>query len=613
MLAEIIPAARLPRKLTSFSYLVPQKLQAQVKIGQIVEIYLRNKKIQGLVINVEKNRQKTKYQLKEINKTLFPVSLVNKNQIKLINFISDYYGVGQGIIVKSLLPEVPKRQLTTNNYQPTTIKKQKQAQQPKLFWYNFEDETITLLRKKIKNNGGQTLILVPEKILIYKLIEKLKLPEKTTIINHAEVAKVKNFENWLEILSGQHKIIIGTKISVFLPFNNLSEIIIWDEQDWNHKQSDINPRFDARWVAAWLAKQHGCRLTQLTPAPSMETYYNNPKRKRIKKLKNNDIKIVNLKEERLKGNYSFLSDELVENIKDKLSAKEKIFIFHNRKGLANYVSCADCGYVFKCPNCEIVLVYHADDKLLHCHHCNYKSEITPLCPQCQSGNLSFKGQGVDKIKSELQQIFAQTKILILEKQTDKIDLLNEIKKYDIIISTEFTINKIGFNNFGLLVFLNFDQLVNQADFRVQERALQLFYKIKSTSSSRAEFIIQTNQPENTIIKAIRQNQPENFYNLELENRKNFNYPPYTKIIKLVCQNKAQELAKKESQKLTDILKNTFDSKIEVNGPIEGFPKKIRGNYRYSLILKIDSTLDTKKLFKLIPDDFIIDVDPENMN
>ncbi|MBU4360256.1 primosomal protein N' [Patescibacteria group bacterium] len=561
------------------------ELRKKIKIGQIVEINLRNKNISGLVLKIEKNKN-TKYKLKEINKILYPEILITKQQTKLIDFMFDYYLSAKSISLKSILPIVPKKY--------KNIKKSSYAK---------------------ASEDKQKLILVPEIELIDKVISEKKLDEKKVLKIYSGIAKTKLFKNYLDILNGQEKIIVGTKISVLLPFSNLSEIIIYDEPNWNHKQSDINPRFDAREIANWLTNQHKCKIKFIDSMPSVEKYYKNTRLRQgyggqAKTLKKNII-IINLKSERLKGNYSFLSEKLVAEIKNNLAQKNKIFIFHNRKGLANYVFCEKCNYVFKCPECALSLAYHSNDQQLHCHSCPYKTEIAPFCPKCQSSELKFKGQGVEKIKNELAQEFNNAKIQIFDKKT-KLSNPN----YDILIGTEFALNKINFTQFNLIAFTNFDQLLYHPDFRASEHAWQIFHKITAPAPE-AKIILQTSEEENFVIQSIGQNKPELFYKTELENRKIFNYPPFVKLIKLSFQDIREKNVIYKTKKIALEISAkggpAFGGKnIEVLGPLENHPKKIRNKFKYNIILKTPLNFEVKKLLKFIPNDFVVDVDPERI-
>ncbi len=453
--------------------------------------------------------------------------------------------------------------------------------------------------------------------MINRLAERLNLKENQIIKIHNGIAKTKLFKNWLEILAGKPKIIIGSKISVLLPFSNLKEIIIYDEHNWNHKQSDINPRFDARNIAEWITRENECGLTLTTPAPRIETYYLNAKTKTLEQSLNalktsfNDknILIIDLKQERLKGNYTPLSDELIYSIKNNLDQNKKTFIFHNRKGLAQFVVCHDCGYVFECPECKTPLVYHTDDKKLHCHYCNYTQDSPPLCPSCQGPNIKFKRQGIEKIKLVIQKEFPQVKVLAISKAVKQFDN-SLVEQSDIIIGTEFVLNKIDFSKFNLIAYINFDQLLNRPDFRSQEWAYQLFYEIKSQTPN-AKFIIQTYKPENIVLKSIQQNKPKIFYKSEIANRKELNYPPFIKIIKLIYQDKNEKRAFNNAKKIFRELKKIRG--IQIAQPFMAYPQKVRNKFKYNIIIKTPLNFNLQKIIKLTPNNFIIDVEPERLN
>jgi len=619
MIVNIIPAIRLPRSTQTYSYSVPVELQKSIKIGQIIEINFRGKNISGIVIG--KELKKTKYKLKEINKILFPESLITNSQIKLIKHIAESAESAQGTVANSLVPKVPKR-FKIQDLRFKNIKKNKKYKK-ELFWYQNENELFELLKEKIKIKK-QVLILVPEIEMIDKVVNKLGLKEKDYIKNDSKIAMGKYFKNWLDILSGKNKIIIGTKISVLLPFSNLEKIIIYNEHDWDHKQSDINPRYDARDITEWLAHEHKCKLVLTTPAPSIEQFYEHQKSNTkslpavvqlsCKVARDEGAKagrrIIDLRKEREKGNYTFLSDDLIHNIKANLAQNKKTFIFHNRKGLANFITCHDCGYVFKCPECNISLAYHSNDKKLHCHHCKFKQDTFPMCPKCQGPNIKFRGQGVDRIKSELEKEFGKAKITIIDKTIKQFSNL-AIKQFDIVIGTEYVLNKLNFNSFDLISFTNFDQILNHPDFRAQEKAYQLFYEIKSQAPD-ADYIIQTQDIENIVLQSIIQNNPEIFYKQELSNRKELNYPPFAKIVKLIYKDKKEKKAIYNSKRLSLDLKNKLKD-VEVLGPFENYPKKEFGKYKYNIIIKMPLDFDLQKIIKLVPNNFVIDVNPEKLN
>jgi len=626
MIAEIIPAVRLPRNLNRFSYLVPAELAGAVKVGQIVEVDFRNRKIDGLITEIRNQKsgnRKNKYNLKPIKKIIFPAPLITTAQIDLIKKIAEYYGVSEGVVCRSFLPAIPKRQLRDPSARRSRSSlginfKKNKTPKPQLFWWNTLQERDSEYKKIINKTKGQVLILTPQIDFIDRLIKDLKLDEKKIIKIHNGIKPKEFFENWLKILSGEPKIIIGTKMAVTLPFSNLKAIIIDEEQNWNHKQSDINPRSDARTVAEWLSQMHGAELILSSASPRIETFfkYCHPERSdgiftvkipSVRLLSDFGMtKIINLRDEKTKGNYSLLSDLLKEKIAEILKTGQKIFLLHNRKGAAGFVSCADCGFVFKCPNCQISLNYFQTQEKLKCGYCAHQEEIPPLCPKCSGPNITFKSKGVENLAEELKKNFPGTNILAAFK--------NENKKINfdagqIIAGTEFALGKINWEEIGLTAIVNFDQLVNRPDFRAQKNAYDLLKYIQGRL--RGEFIIQAHNLDNLILKSTKENQPKIFYEAELENRRDLNYPPFCRLVKIIFQDKSKARAYYLSDQLVREIRKA-DKNWQVNGPIPAVPEKIRGNFFYHLIVKLPLSANLNKLLKIIPPDFVIDVDPEKL-
>jgi len=637
MIAQILPLLRMPKSLGVFSYTVPLELQKQIKQGQIVKINFRHKTSQGLIVGFQAQKKKISFKLKEIEKIITPEPIITATQIDLINFISDYYGLAKGLVARSLVPMVSKKQyfIKIQKHKNTKTLKHTSTKIILLYWYNDEEQIINLIKEKSKQvlkNKNQILILVPEINLIDKISQGTNLNTNKVVKIHSHLKKTEYFSAWQKILNRESAVIIGTKIAAFLPFKNLEKIIIFKEEDWNHKQSDINPRYDAQEIAKWLAKKYGSELILTTPAPKVETYYFSviipaqacPTYRSFELVEISKINaktfntrgpcpreadklvLIDLKQEKLAGNYSLVSDKLLEKIKEKLTFNQKIFLFHNKIGFAKFISCNDCGHVFQCPNCEISLNYEIKNKQLFCSQCNYREDVPPFCPKCSGADIKFKSAGVQKIKSELIKFLPNAKIFTLEK----ISKNHEFQNYDIIIGTKFALNKIDFKNFNLIAFINFDQLLYISDFRASEKAYQLFYEIM-TQNPNADFFIQTNGLENHVIKSISQNNPNIFYNEELKLRQNFEYPPFCQLIKLTAQHKKEKEAKIILKKTESLLKKQWPE-LEILGPIANIPHKLRGNYKYHLILKISNNFSLKKILTIIPDNIIIDVNPEKL-
>jgi primosomal protein N' (replication factor Y) len=634
MIAEIIPAVKLPRNLNHFSYEIPAELAGQVKVGMVAEIDLRGKKAAGLIIKIKNQKSKiknkeTSYQLKPIKKILFPAPLVTPQQIDLIKKIADYYGVSAGIVCRSFLPQISKRFLRMYESYEYTNKtpKIKKIKTPgtRLCWWHTLAERNAEYQKIINKNKKQVLILTPQIDFIEQLSQDLKLDEKKIIKIHNGIKLQDFFKHWLKILSGQPAIIIGTKLAITLPFTNLQTIIIDEEQDWNHKQSDINPRSDARTVAEWLAQRHGAKLILATPAPRVETFYkkshfedsdvmsedeeSRPTKTKSFAPQNAGLRMttVSLREEKDKGNYSLLSDLLKEKITKTLAAGKKIFLLHNRKGTANFISCRDCGHVFHCPECRTSLSYFQILQKMKCRNCAYTEEMPPLCPQCGGPNLTFKSKGVEDLAAELKKIFPATEIVAaFKKEEKKITLPTEAQ---IIVGTEFALNKFSWPALGLFAIINFDQFTNRPDFRAPEQTYQLLAGI--TARCQGELLIQTHQPDHLILQSWQEKNPTLFYETELKNRQDFNYPPFGRLLKITFQDKSKARAYYLSSQLAQKIKKANDH-WSVSEPLAAWPEKIRGRYFFHLVVKLPLAAKQEEIYQLLPPDSLLDFEPEKL-
>jgi primosomal protein N' (replication factor Y) (superfamily II helicase) len=601
MIVEVVPTIRLPRNIGIFSYNVPKAMEQDIQIGQIIDINFRNRNVNGLVINVKKIQKNKKF--KDISKISFLSPVITKDQIDLIQKISEYYAVSPGVVARSFMPSIPKK-VKINIRRRKTEKRSRQIKELFL-WTNLNERDKKYSEIIKKNKDKQILILVPVIEQIDKMVKDLNLDEKDVFKVHSRLtSKVKYFKEWLEILSGKPKIVIGTKMSIVLPFTNLSTIILDSEHDWNHKQSDINPRYDSRKVSEWIAEKQKSRLIYSTPSPSMEIS-NSFKNTKLKKFNTKQFKIIDLNQEQEKGNYSFLSEDLISNIQETLKNKKRVFLLHNRKGLAGFVECEDCKHVFVCPECNISLVYYNETKKIHCHHCGFSTDVSPLCPKCSGPNIKFKSKGVEDIANKIKNIFKDKKILTLSKEDKKKNLDN----VDILIGTQFALQKLDFNKIGLISFINFDQLIKYPDFRTEERAFQMVNNLLAITED-TQFIIQTHNPDHIILQSLKKNNADMFYRSELKTRKELNYPPFFKLIKIIFQDKSNSKAFYLSDQLVKKIK---DKKLdlEILGPLPAYPRKVRGKFRYNIIIKTKKP-DLKDIYTLVPSDYIIDVDPEKL-
>ena len=328
-----------------------------------------------------------------------------------------------------------------------------------------------------------------------------------------------------------------------------------------------------------------------------------------------------------KKNYSFISDHLYSQIKNSLNSKKSVFLFVNKKGQSSATICRDCNYAFNCPHCQLPLIKNEQNQFI-CYTCNYSEEVPPFCPRCSGPNLRSSGIGIQKIEAALKKLLPKANVVRLDKdinnqspvsQTGKIEPKQSINhqpaklkklsqnKASIIIGTAFALDKIAWPQIDLLGIINADQLWQHIEFMANETAYQLMIKLLTLAPKNAKFIIQTFSPEHHLLKSIIKNNPAIFYEKELKFRKQFNYPPFVYLIKLSCLNKSELKTKKQAQKIYRLLKKTIANKNSIYPPLPILRKKIRGKYKYNLILKINKIDDFGHLTKFVPNNWLIDI------
>ncbi len=654
MIIQIVPALRLPRHLNFFEYLVPKEIENRIKIGQIVEIPFRNRKILGLIIAKQLKKTAIK-KLKTINRIIEPEIILPSHLIELAKWMSNYYFTPLSLIIKTLLPEIPKRisilkkkQKCNTSSKPILSKSSLSNQLGVinlLHWQNQKEKIdfyLKIIKKSLSQKGAGILILVPQINnieVIRPYLEKF-FPDQFTILHH-QLPKISFWQEWMKIKNGKVKIVLGTRKALFAPFKNLDLIVLEDEESWDYK-SKQNPRYDTREVVEKLAQITEAKLILASQAPRVETWYKIQKNKyqllnlidaKITKTQKSIIKIIDMNQEFSKGNYSPISDALEEAIKKTLAKKQKILLFLNRRGLATYTICQDCNYLFKCPNCQLALVTtfrssNLDNKktgyYFTCYHCNFEEEISLLCPYCQGPNIKFFGFGIQKIEREIKKLFPQAKVLGVEKETAKSQNF-KFTNYDIIIGTQFLINQLSnikslISKVKLLGIVSIDTLFYRPDFRVLERAFQYLVKIINWAAFEMdinEFICQTFSPLNYAIRIATERDYSKFYEKEIRIRKNFNYPPFVHLIKLTFQNPISQKTDQETKDLILKLKAiNYKARTSILGPSLPLASKVRKKFRRQIIVKTEdprvffSSLNKSKV--IIPLNWIVDVDPESL-
>ncbi len=660
---EIIPLTKLPLTGSqSFSYLS----ETEFPIGTLVSIPLFHRQVEGVVLGNRKDFKRLgNIELKKITSVL-EENFLTEEQIRLAQFISAYFISPLGVVMKGFVPKrvktrriLPSPQPSTEyerggadivltNQQKSSVEKiVKQKNKFLLFGPAGSGKTevyihsILEIRKKEKN--AQFLILVPEKTLTPQALERYSeyFPAEEIALLTSNITKGQFYGNWQRIRSGEAKIIIGTRMAVFAPFQKLSLVVIDEEQDMSYKQWDMNPRYDARTVAEKLAEIFKCPLVRGSATPAVESYYH-AKNKEFtllelprlileadsplsKKSPGSGLsavtEIVDMRKERWVKNYTCISKKLKSEIDYALINEQQSVLFVNRQGMSSFSVCKDCKTVLKCPTCDRALTYDGKG-YYRCLQCTYKTSIIPKCSKCQGITFENVGLGTQKVEKEIKNLFPGAKVARLDSQLTK-DGTYQAKIYqefsnhklDILVGTQMITKGWDLPNVALVAIIDTDNALSIPDFSAYERFYENLVQLSGrVSRPGAKFpgsiVIQTFQPENKLIKFSAERNYEAFFDFEIKEREALSFPPFGHLIKLVFQDYLFPKVENEARKVYEILESI--SGIKVTEAQDSFVPKVRGRFRRQIIIKYKKTLRPEKLeaeLKKLKTGWLIDVDP----
>jgi len=515
----------------------------------------------------------------------------------------------------SELKELTEHQEAAYNVIKTTFKT-KQTTLLKGVTSSGKTEIYVKLIKVLLENKKQVLYLLPEIALTTQLIERLQyyFGEYLSVF-HSKYSMNERVEVWNNVLENKQKaqLILGARSSMFLPFSNLGLIIVDEEHEPSFKQYDPAPRYHARDAAIVLANQHKANVLLGSATPCIETFYNAQQGKygfvelnrRYGDVLLPEIELVDIKEKhrkkRMKGHFS---DRLLEMITDAIENNEQVILFQNRRGYAPVIECETCGVSPQCPQCDVSLTFHSYRKELRCHYCGYKKAMQHNCGACGSEKLNSKGFGTEQIEIELEELFPDAKIGRMDLDTtrgkygyQKIIGQFEAQEIDILVGTQMLSKGLDFANVSLVGIMNADTMLNFPDFRAHERSYQLMVQVSGRAGrvkKRGKVAIQTFNPFHQIVQQVSTNSFEEMYKEQLDERWQYQYPPFYRLIKITLRHKDFNRVDEGAHWLGKSLTSVFGE--FVLGPSTPSIAKIRNYYIRTLIIKIpqkQSLLKTK--------------------
>jgi primosomal protein N' (replication factor Y) len=468
---------------------------------------------------------------------------------------------------------------------------------------------LRLLAETIER-GKKAIVLVPEISLTPQTIERFagRFPGKVGVL-HSRLSLGEQYDEWRRIKAGEYDVVIGSRSAVFAPQPDLGLIVIDEEHEWTYKQ-DNSPHYHARAAALKLSGFTGAVVVMGSATPDVEDYYKalNGQYRRLELAERvvpepgaalPPAEIVDMREELKAGNTGMFSRSLAATINAAVAAGEQVILFLNRRGGAYYIQCRRCGFVLRCRRCDVPLSHHIADNVLTCHQCNYKTHVPEACPNCANRQLKFLGAGTQKLEQEVKLTFPHARQLRWDsdttgRKTDDSDILRKFKskQADILIGTQMIAKGLDIPSVTLVGVINADSALNLPDFRAMERTFQLLCQVAGRAGRGllgGRVIIQTFSPDNYAIRAAARQDYVAFYEKEIEYRRQLHLPPFTQLARLSFSHPGDDVCRRESEKMKNLLLEQCRARgiggVDIIGPAPAFIHKLRGKYRWQLILR----------------------------
>ena len=469
---------------------------------------------------------------------------------------------------------------------------------------------IHLIQKAI-NEHKQVLYLLPEIALTVQITERLKAVFGNRLgIYHSKYSDAERVEIWKKQLSSNpYDVILGARSAVFLPFHRLGLVIIDEEHEQSFKQQDPAPRYHARSAAIVLAQMYAGAKTLLgTATPSMESYYNAKQGKyglveltrRYKDIQLPSIEVVDMKDlYRRKMVSGPFSPRLLSAVRGALERGEQAILFQNRRGFAPMIECRQCGWVPKCPNCDISLTYHKSMNYLSCHYCGYTMKVPEQCPCCESKDIRGRGYGTEKIEDEIRSIFPEARIARMDLDTTHTRnayerLINDFStgKNNLLIGTQMVTKGLDFGKVSVVGILNADSMLNYPDFRAYEQAFMMMSQVSGRAGrkgKRGEVILQTKTPDLPVIQYVVHNDYPTFFKELLDERREFHYPPFYHLVYVYLKHRDENIVNTAGVELGSRLRDIFGARVL--GPDKPAVARVKTLSIRKIVLKLENGID----------------------
>ena len=480
--------------------------------------------------------------------------------------------------------------------------------------------------------GEDVMVLVPEIVITSQLIERLeRIFEGRTTTYHSRLTPLRRGRTFLRLAASTGgELIVGVRSTIFLPMRRPGLVIVDEEHDMGYKQSDFQPRYNARDCAVVMSRTYGAKIVLGSATPSLESYMNALSGKyHYVELKerwgsgvlpeivvSDTIRAVKRGERKTHFNFDMLN-----NISRSLESGEQVILFQNRRGYAPYMQCRTCGYSPRCPHCNVTLTQHKASSRMECHYCGYTMERSQVCPNCQTQDMTTMGFGTEKVEEEVMRLYPEARVLRLDGDTStsetafrRIVTSFEQREADILVGTQIVSKGFDFEGVSTVGILNADNLLSAPDFRAAERAFQIMMQVSGRAgrhNDRGRVVVQTSQPKHPVIQYVASGDYHAMARTELAERKAFGYPPYSHLVRFMMRSSDYELLRRAAHALAMNLRQKFGHRVM--GPVSSALEMLRGEHRAEIILKIEVGASMRRARELVAEALTVVRNDKSLN
>ncbi|MGI6432639.1 MAG: replication restart helicase PriA [Sphaerochaetaceae bacterium] len=613
-----------------FTYSAGDKI---VEVGQRVIVPFGRRQLVGFVVATHQSIEPTSYEIKPIVRVLDKEPLFGQELIELAQWVGRFYLCSEGEALSAMIPSgrreieapvnesseelsaIKESQLTAEQRQviEAVIESENKLHYVWGVTGSGKSEVFFRIAEHIIQQGGQVIYLVPEITLTHQIAVQLALRFGNRVaILHSALSPSQRLLQWRKIINGEIDIVIGARSAVFAPFANLKLIIIDEEHEGSYKASNV-PRYHGRQVAQKRVSMTDGILVMGSATPSLEAYYMMQEGKvsahrlttRVAGGQVPTVQVIDMV-----GQKGMFSTQLISQIKKTLLAKRQVILFLNRRGYGHYFHCNACGYEMSCPRCSVSLIHHKKENSMMCHYCGYVRLAVNECPECRSVDIGYGGYGTQMVEQQIQQLFPSAAIARLDADTTKKrgEASEVLKAFlagsiDILLGTQMVAKGLNFPKVDLVGIIHADSALHLPDFRSQERSFALIVQVSGRSgrfSDRGKVVVQTYNPENNAIKMATEGKTDEFYALELNARRQTQFPPYTRLVNFVLRGRNNTKCQQELENLKHQIESLLQrmSGDDVPSILGASPcpiERIAGSWRYHIVLRGSSAVKIQQV------------------